>query len=283
MWPFSLIKKKRIEREQQAQLEKQLEVEALQHQKAEQKRIFIERKNYIDGIVQSNFEQQLDFEEKQIEIETARNEKHNSTCPNCGSRNVCKVYNRLQGSLDGGINSHSSSYSSFGLFSGSSSHYNHTHGSIRGEMDTIRVNKCNDCNHEWEYKKENFSSLSWYPGKIDYSMDVPRFLDKVYYLLEDSRKFDPDALTETCSTLEEWIKKNVEQIRDFYKDIQSLELEVLYYYARRHSYNVVHEEEIFGFNWRNSGDSEIERYISSFTPEIENILIEWFGFKKHFA
>jgi len=146
MWEFlksnARKERERIEEDVKAgiELEKKLEedrVEAL---------YLIESKRLND---------KLDSEiDKYIKKETKRVKNENEICPKCKSRKVVDKISQLKGEINGS----SSNNSSYGLFGGSSSGSGYIHGS----MDTLEVNKCNDCTNEWKKITYNyFSTPSW--------------------------------------------------------------------------------------------------------------------------
>lgn len=87
---------------------------------------------------------------KHIESDKVKVDKLNNVCPKCGSTKVVDKISQLKGEING---------SSFG-------YYGYSHGSIHGTMDTLEINKCNDCTNEW--KKNHYSQY----GRIDMETEM---------------------------------------------------------------------------------------------------------------
>lgn len=280
---FNFFKKRRKEREEQARLLKEQRQEKERQAKQALKERYLARKAYIDSWVETFDKEERAKELAQINETEKNNRQSNRTCPNCKSTDVHQAYARLKGEVNGELRSASHSSSSFGLFHNYNSHSSYANGSLHGEMDTIRVNKCNQCNHEWERKSECLISVDWYPGKVDLKRDVPRFLERIVEIYDKVGNFDPTDLTETAETVEEYIQECINQIKwRFDSKVFDLPLEILFYYGRRYHYYIDNDEErLFGEDVF-KGDYQVDCYIKTFHPDIENFLINVFGFKKHF-
>jgi hypothetical protein len=114
----------------------------------------------------------------------------NSKCPKCKSLNVNNRIKRIQGSINGTSSGNGSS----SLFGGSS----YSSGAINGKIDTNPVNKCNDCQHEWEIEIGHHYAIPL----EDIAHDVCRFLRSCYEAYEKVT-FNPNDLNEKFSSLEE--------------------------------------------------------------------------------
>ena len=268
MWPFSYFKRKKEEvlgkeRQKEFQLKKEK---------------YNQYKEYIDSIV-SQFE--LEEENKRHEyIDKIREvyKIHNQTCPNCKSKNIIQVFRRPKGEIHGSLNGYSS-HSSY-LF-GSHSSYS-SRGKIDGNLDTLRVNQCKECGQEWEHKDENqmIYSSNWYSGKCNRYENVPLFLRRIWYLIEDIEEYDPNKLDNPCNSIEEFIEIKKEEIcKCWGEGVLDLSMEVLHYYARRNSSSLVYNNEILEEYTEDDGG---KLYLGKFTPEMEKFLITEFGFKYHF-
>lgn len=285
MWPFDYFKKKKEAARLELEAEMKRKAEEARIQKLELKKKYLIRKEYVDTFVNNIEDEQDKLRRKRAAELREANKVINSTCPNCKSKNVYHAYKRQKGAVDGHLSantSHSAS-STHVLFAGSSysSFSSKAIGDLHGEFDTFKVNKCNDCNHEWEIKDEYITFPDYWPGKINYERDVPRFLDQVLDVIEHVSNFDPINLSETCETVEEYIQKEVTGLFNYFDDIKCLTIELLAYYAHRYSYNLVNEDEILGGTWKTRNYKE-DCYLKTFPEDIEKPLMEWFGFKKHF-
>jgi len=118
-------------------------------------------------------------------------EETNSKCPKCKSLNVNNRIKQIQCDIHGSSTGFGSSY----LFGGSS----HSSSSISGKIDTNPVNKCNDCQHEWEIEKAQYYSYSL----EDIAHNACRFLRSCYEAYEEEVTFNPNDLSEKYSSLEE--------------------------------------------------------------------------------
>ena len=271
MWPFSYFKRKK---EKALEKKRQEELRQLQLRKEKYNRY----KAYIDSVV-SQFESEEENKiDKYIDKVIEENKIHNQTCPNCKSKNIIQVFRRHKGELHGSLDSHSS-HSSY-LFGSYSSH--RTSGKIDGNLDTLKVNQCKECGQEWEYKDENqmVYSSEWYSGKCDRYENVPSFLRRVWYLIEDVENYDPNKLDNPCNSVQEFIEMKKEEICELWgRGVLDLSMEVLHYYARCSSYSLVYDSEILEEYIK---DDSGERYLGKFTPKMEDFLINKFGFKYHF-
>jgi len=90
------------------------------------------------------------FEEKtNYEIQENKRVKHeNETCPKCKSNKVVDKICQLKGNIEA-----SSSSTNLPNFISSSS--------ISGSIDTVEINKCNECNNEWKKITYNKADISW--------------------------------------------------------------------------------------------------------------------------
>lgn len=124
--------------------------------------------------------------EKYDKKEKKRIKKANEICPKCKSTKVVDKISQLKGEING------SSYnsSSFGLLGGSS----YGSGSIHGSMDTLEINKCNECGNEWKKTfYNNYSTPSWENNLRFLRIAVNRLHahpeEKEVYFIKDARDF----------------------------------------------------------------------------------------------
>ena len=276
MWPFSYFRKKKEEA-----LRQEEEAKRLAQQKRKAKYTLV--KDYIDTIVNEHedaeYRKRKDYEDK----EELKNKESNSKCPNCHNKNIIQVYRRPKGEIHGSLDSHSSHYSSHGLFSGYSSSTSKATGKIDGSLDTLRVNQCKDCGHEWEIKPECITIWSddYYYGKEDYKTRIHDFLRRVRCLMKDIEEYDPTRLDNKYDSVEALIEYRIEDIKWWLgrslTDIISIEL--IHYYARRYSYDLTYQNKILmEYDYNDGG----EDYLGQLNPDIEEFITKHFGIKRHF-
>lgn len=183
---------------------------------------------------------------------------------------------------------HSSSHS---FFSGSSYSSSRVKGHLHGELDTLTVNKCKVCGHEWERKKNIIIFHDdYYYNKIDYEEICKNLIVKLFDLLDELKNFNPNKLDETCSTLDEKKKQLIDNFKtsplvDF-DDIKDLPIEVIFYYTCVSDlsglpYYLNYYRKLLDFG-EYEKEYTIRIYMGKFIPQIENILINDLGFKYHF-
>ena len=282
MWIFDYFKKKKEERarlleENRRKMEDNLRKEKLRYN---------ERKLYIDDFVNK-----LNFAEHEKEMESVKShndcaKKRNSMCPNCCSKDIVHKFKRQKGEIHGSIDGENySSHSGF-LFGSSSYQSGYVNGKIDGNLDTLKVNKCNHCGNEWEIMEEKLylSSKDYYLGKIDWKFNTNYFIKSCMFAFDKIDEFNPSRLDEDCNTIEEKIEQQVNYIKEkcCYDHTKELPLEVLYYYARKYDYelSLYNKNKIFAPT-KNMND--VDKYMGRFHNRLEKFLIEHFGFKYHFS
>lgn len=116
-----------------------------EQQEEEQKRQKEIQKLRISQILQ---EEEVIFGEKLSKVADEENLKRykewvhsNSHCPRCNSDKVNERIQRIKGGIEG-YSSHSHNFLS-----------SYSNSSLKGQIDTLPINKCNNCNHEW-YKSD---------------------------------------------------------------------------------------------------------------------------------
>lgn len=280
MWPFSYFKKLKEDKIKKEQEELRLAEEAKQKAIAERKSLYDKYREYIDDIVNAHRveeERKILKEKERIEKE---NKKSNNNCPHCGCTNVIQVYKRTKGEISGSIESDSHSIYSHNFFSGWGSSTHNTNGNIDGSLDTFRINQCKKCGHEWERKPDRVTICfsDHYVGKSDWDMYARYFIDDIRRLLHRISLFDPNKLDNKYNSIEEMIDDEKSNL--WYRMVKSWSLELLYYYAYQNKYELRFNEEIFAeYEYDDDGG---RKYLGKFQPEIEEMLIKHFGFKKHF-
>ena len=281
MWIFDYFKKKKEEQarlleENRRKMEENLRKEKLRYN---------ERKSYIDDFVNK-----LNLAEHEKEIESVKShndlaKRHNSVCPNCFSKDIVHKFKRQKGEMHGSIDGESYSYHSGFLFGSSSYQSGYVNGKIDGNLDTLKVNKCNHCGNEWEIMEEKLwlKNKDYYFGKIDWKFNITYFIKNCILALEKIDEFNPSRLDEECNTIEEKIEQQVNYIKDkcCYEHTKELPLEVLYYYVRKYDYEVslYNKNKIFAPTINLHG---VDMYMGKFHDRLEKFLIEHFGFKYQF-
>lgn len=281
MWIFDYFKKKKEERarlleENRRKMEENLSKEKLRYN---------ERKSYIDDFVNK-----LNLAEHEKEMESVKShndlaKRHNSVCPNCFSKDIVHKFKRQKGEMHGSIDGESySSHSGF-LFGSSSYQSGYVNGKIDGNLDTLKVNKCNHCGNEWEIMEEKLwlKNKEYYFGKIDWKFNTTYFIKNCILAFEKIDEFNPSRLDEECNTIEEKIEQQVNYIKDkcCYEHTKKLPLEVLYYYVKNYDFELglYNKNKIFAptMNLR-----DVDKYMGKFHDRLEKFLIEYLGFKYHF-
>lgn len=187
-----------------------LEEEKRLEKAAEKKKAYQERKDKILAYLKE-YDIARDAKSKEIYEEKKKEvDEKNSTCPRCGSKNVVHKVVRTKGEIHGKGNG--GSYGSIGGsllgFAGSVS--SDWHSSIDGEIDTLQVNRCKDCEEEW-----NIEELDDDYGRVNsafsnYDSFKPGFLFRrieEYYKM----KYDPYDVKNECNSLDEMKEKFFER------------------------------------------------------------------------
>ena len=272
MWPFSYFKKRKEE-------ELRLIEKAKQKAIAERKALYNEHKSYIDEIIQPHNKDQRQKRDEYISKKEQDNKNWNHTCPHCKSNEVIEVFRRQKGELKGSFNSSYSSSYSHCLFSGYGSSSHKSSGNIEGSLDTLKVNRCNKCGHEWEKLPERIytSEIDFFLGEENWDNYATYFINHITRLINKINEFDPNRLDNKFNNIDEIIEDAKDDI--WYKRVKGWSLELLYYVAYQNKYDIRKKEEVFGeYEYDDGG----EDYLGSFSQEYEEILINHFGFKKHF-
>lgn len=272
MWPFSYFKKRKEEK-------LRLIEEAKQKAIAERKDLYNEHKSYIDEIIQTHNEDQRQKRKEYIDKKEQDNKKSNHTCPHCKSNEVIDVFRRPKGELKGSFNSNFSSSYSHNIFGGYNSTSHSSNGKIEGSLDTLKVNRCSKCGHEWEKLSECIypSEIDFFPGEEDWNDYATYFINHITRLINKINEFDPNRLDNKFDSIDEIIEDAKDNV--WYRKVKDWSLELLYYITFKNKYDVRVKEEVFDeYEYDDGG----EDYLGSFSQEYEEILINHFGFKKHF-
>jgi len=192
-----------------------LEEEKRLEKAAEKKKAYQERKDKILAYLKE-YNTAIDAKSKEIYEEKKKEvDEKNSTCPRCGSKNVVHKVVRTKGEIHGTGNG--GSYGSIGgsLFGLAGSISSDWHSSIDGEIDTLQINRCKDCEEEW-----NIEELDEDYGRINsafsnYDSFKPGFLFRRienYYEM----KYDPYDVKNECNSLDEMREKFFEKYSSCY-------------------------------------------------------------------
>lgn len=94
-------------------------------------------------------------------------------------------------------------------------------------------------------------------------------------------KYDPTDITCEFESKEEYKEYHVNQIKEkFSSVIEYLKLEVIYYLAYKYCKYIFMEEEIFGDDYNAEEKIPGKEIMGSFTPEIENYLVNELNVRK---
>lgn len=193
-------------------------------------------------------------------------EKENAVCPLCHSTGVIHHVVRTKGELHGKGSSHFSSSSM--LLSHNA--YSNSDWKLGGALDTLPVNKCNDCGHEWNIKKaERVETNDWFC--YDYAQwfygEIKRYLRLC---------FNPYDRTEEFNSLEEKQETFAKEVSErFYieplRNVPRYMLDYMVFYGHSKYDN---GSEIFGFK---PDDDEYSYVMPDRIFEIVKKLIRWEG------
>lgn len=166
-----------------------------------------------------------DAELQKKDIESV--EKTNTTCPKCSSLHVNNRIQRVEGKIDGS----SSGFGSSSLFGGSYM----SSGSIHGSIDTNPINKCNDCQNEWQIVKPSYRSTD-----LQFLAErVCSFMNSCMEVYEGEVTIDPTSLDEKFTNVEDKRKVMIEQflkswittyIKKYFGDYS---LELMQYFVKK--------------------------------------------------
>ena len=84
-------------------------------------------------------------------------------------------------------------------------------------------------------------SSDWYSGKCNRNENVPSFLRRVWYLIEDVEQYNPNKLDNPCNSVQEFIEMKKEEICKYWgRGVLDLSMEVLHYYARLNPFSLAY-------------------------------------------
>lgn len=244
-------------------LKRKCEAKRLAEAQAKRER-YQERKWMIDEHLKEYRRKKSEEEIERYLNEKKEAERKNAVCPLCHSQNIIHHIVRTKGELHGDGASHSCS-SSF-LFGHST--YSNSDWKIDGALDTLPVNKCNDCGHEWYIMKaERVDMDDWYCN--DYAQF---FYDDIKDYLRIN--FDPYEKTEQYNSLEEKQNAFAENVSNrFYvkplRNVPRYMLDYIVFYGHDKYDNF---SKIFGFK---PDDDEYSYVMPDHIFEVVKRLIKW--------
>ena len=265
------IRKRRAEK-------KRLEEEKRLDEIRIKKQNYQERKKLIESYLSVYNKKQEEIAREQYYRNCEYANKMNSCCPKCGSKDVIHNIRRTNGEICGS-GSISGSYSySYGLFSSASHSYVSGSSKINGELDTIPINKCNKCGHEWNIEKAKYPEANNIFSV--YRSFVPTFLfNHVREYLE--LEYNPEDITDDCNSLEEKRDKYIDQcqtqysyLRKYYSDCPRYMVEYVFFQVLKdRQYRIREYRKIF------SVDENTDEYSFEFSDELWEIVKKIIGWK----
>lgn len=257
-----------------------LEEEKRLEKAAEKKKAYQERKDKILAYLKE-YDIARDAKSKEIYEEKKKEvDEKNSTCPRCGSKNVVHKVVRTKGEIHG--TGSSGSYGSIGGslfgFAGSVSSYGHS--SIDGEIDTLQINRCKDCEEEWNIEEldDDYGRVS--SAFSNYDSFKPGFLFRrieEYYEM----KYDPYDVKNECNSLDEMKEKFFERysrsyIFEEYKKCPRYMIEYALYKGFTENFYGLEDMDKKLFNYHKD-DDEFSYTMSDEMWEVVKKMIGWNG------
>lgn len=214
-----------------------------------ERQIFRERKNYIDDFIKQYTETEKQKQKDYIEKENKIAEICNSRCPKCKSHDII-----------------------------------HKYKTYKGETNT-KINQCKSCGHEFEYKEQRYLwSDDYYYYKIDIKLNSYLFLTDISKALDELNNFNPNRLTEECNTIEEKKIQLCKRLKEhyIYVKIMNYPIEVIIYAALKEDfYKSPRCEQIINFG-KYKYDADVRNYLAKLTPQAQDLMVNYLGFKYHF-
>ena len=232
-----------------------------------EKQNFRTRKDYIDNFLKKFQEQELIKKRAYQEEINIESQQHNSKCPRCKSTKIIQVYKRQKGEI---------SDSKFKLY---------TNGKLHGTLDTYKVNQCKSCGHEFEYKGQRYLwADDYYYDKIDINLNSYLFLTEINKAINELNNFNPNKLIEECVTIEEKKIQLSKKLKEYYiyPKIMNCPIEVIIYAALQEDfYKTSYCEKIINFG-KYKLDFDVHDYMAKLTPQAQDLMVNYLGFKYHF-
>ena len=203
-------------------------------------------------------------------------EEKNSVCPKCGSKNVVHKVVRGKGDIHGSGSSSLSGSISGGLFGVGGGIYGSGRSRVDGKYDTYPVNKCKDCEHEWNVEEsEHYSTTDDFSH---YNSIAPGYF---YRRIENyfDLEYDPYDEKEQFNSLEEkqqdfFDRQSKSNILKPYKNIPRYMVEVALYEGLHDSiYPLDKVDPIFNYH------EDDDKYSYTMSDELWEIVKKILGWK----
>lgn len=243
----------------------------------EEKRKYQERKNLIDKFLKEDWNRRYKLESEEYNKNKERAEKRNSVCPICGSKDIVHNIVRTKGEIHGKGSIDGSGYHSGGLFWSHGSSYISGRSKIDGELDTLPVNKCKQCGHEW-----NIEEAKWETIKSDFDSYDTGHPSYLYYRVKEyyEMTYDPYDVKEKFNSLEEKRENLCEEVSNNYsirqyKKVPKYMLDYVFFQGMKKAYS--YYSGVLGvFEWYDDMD-EYSYVIPDNVWEVVKKLIGWEG------
>ena len=232
----------------QKQSNSQREETISQEQIQIEKQIFRERKNYIDDFIKQYTETEQQKQKDYIEKENKIAEICNSRCPKCKSHDII-----------------------------------HKYKTYKGETYT-KINLCKSCGHEFKHRPKQDKFSNYYYGKFDIYSDSKQLLYEVVNAIRILRNFNPDDISEECTTIEEkkiQLTEHIKKDSPYHERLINYPIEIIIYSASAIStgftYKSIRE---FVIDYGKYVDNyNVKNYMAKLTPQAHDLMVNYLGFK----
>lgn len=217
-----------------------------------ERQIFKERKNYIDGFIKQYTETERQKQKDYIEKENRIAEICNSRCPKCKSHDIIHKYKTYKGGTN------------------------------------TKINLCKSCGHEFKHSPKQDRFSNYYYGKFDIYNDSKQLLYEIVTAIRILRNFNPDDISEECTTIEEKkirITEHIKKNSPYYERLINYPIEIIIYSAG--------DTVSTGFVFKSITDFVIDygkyidnynvkNYMAKLTPQAHDLMVNYLGFKYHY-
>ena len=246
-WLRQLFQRKSNSQREETISQEQIQIE---------KQIFRERKKYIDDFIKQYTEIEQQKQKDYIEKENKIAEICNSKCPKCKSHDIIHKY--------------------------------------KGETNT-KINLCKSCGHEFKHRPKQDSFSNYYYGKFDIYSDSKQLLYEVANAIRILRNFNPNDISEECTTIEEKkieLTEHIKKDSPYLKRLINYPIEIIIYSACNVSTDFTFHY-TRGFTFQSITDFVIDygkyidnynvkSYMAKLTPQAQDLMVNYLGFKYHF-
>lgn len=236
----------------QRQSKSQREETISQEQIQIEKQIFRERKKYIDDFIKQYTETEQQKQKDYIEKENKIMEICNSRCPICKSHNIIHKYKTYNGEIN------------------------------------AKINLCKSCGHEFKHITKQDRLPDYYYGKFDIYSDSQQFLYEVAKAIKILRNFNPNDISEECTTIEEKKNELAEHIKKdspYHKRLINYPIEIIIYSAGNNVPTGFIFQSIrdFVIDYGKYRDNyNVRDYMTKLTPQAHDLMVNYLGFKYHY-